>query len=151
HQKVDAIVTNELTKYDAMVIVGGSGAMVDLANNGRLHDLILGFVKLNKPIAAECYGVACLAFARDIREKRSLLAGRHVTGHPLDCLELRVRRSAGPGFGKRPAPLRLVICDTYALGAQHRLRPQPRSMTSTGRQAASGTRGKDRSWPRRLR
>jgi putative intracellular protease/amidase len=84
HQRVDAIVTNELTKYDAMVIVGGSGAMVDLANNGRLHDLILGFVKLNKPIAAECYGVACLAFARDIREKRSLLAGRHVTGHPLD-------------------------------------------------------------------
>jgi putative intracellular protease/amidase len=84
HQRVDAIVTNELTKYDAMVIVGGSGAMVDLANNSRLHDLILGFVKLNKPIAAECYGVACLAFARDIREKRSLLAGRHVTGHPLD-------------------------------------------------------------------
>src|SRR5262249_19798779 len=68
----------------AMVIVGGSGAMVDLANNARIHDLILGFVKLDKPIAAECYGVACLAFARDIREKRSLIAGRHVTGHPLD-------------------------------------------------------------------
>jgi putative intracellular protease/amidase len=84
HQKVDAIVANELTKYDAMVIVGGSGAMVDLANNSRLHDLILGFAKLDKPVAAECYGVACLAFARDIREKRSLLAGRRVTGHPLD-------------------------------------------------------------------
>lgn len=84
HEKVDAIVANELPKYDAMVIVGGSGAMVDLANNSRLHDLILGFVKLDKPIAAECYGVACLAFARDIREKRSLLTGRRVTGHPLD-------------------------------------------------------------------
>ncbi|MDX1929744.1 MAG: type 1 glutamine amidotransferase domain-containing protein [Pirellulaceae bacterium] len=84
HERVDAIVKKELVKYDAMVIVGGSGALVDLANNGRLHDLILGFVKLDKPIAAECYGVSCLAFARDIREKRSLLAGRHVTGHPLD-------------------------------------------------------------------
>jgi putative intracellular protease/amidase len=84
HQKVDAIVANDLKKYDAMVIVGGSGAMVDLANNSRLHDLIMGFVKLNKPIAAECYGVACLAFARDIREKRSLIEGRRVTGHPLD-------------------------------------------------------------------
>jgi putative intracellular protease/amidase len=84
HQRIDEIVANDLTKFDAMVIVGGSGAMVDLANNSRLHDLILGFVKLDKPIAAECYGVACLAFARDIREKRSLLEGRHVTGHPLD-------------------------------------------------------------------
>jgi putative intracellular protease/amidase len=84
HQQVDAIVAEELPKYAAMVIVGGSGALVDLANNTRLHDLILGFVKLNKPVAAECYGVTCLAFARDIREKRSLIAGRHVTGHPLD-------------------------------------------------------------------
>jgi putative intracellular protease/amidase len=84
HQKVDAIVANDLKKYDAMVIVGGSGAMVDLANNSRLHDLVMGFAKLEKPIAAECYGVACLAFARDIREKRSLIEGRRVTGHPLD-------------------------------------------------------------------
>jgi putative intracellular protease/amidase len=84
HQRVDAIVAEELPKYAAMVIVGGSGALVDLANNSRLHDLVLGFVKLNKPVAAECYGVTCLAFARDIREKRSLLTGRHVTGHPLD-------------------------------------------------------------------
>lgn len=84
HRKVDAIVTNDLPKYDAMVIVGGSGAMVDLANNERLHELIRGFAKLNKPVAAECYGVACLAFARDFREKQSLIAGRHVTGHPID-------------------------------------------------------------------
>jgi putative intracellular protease/amidase len=84
HQRVDDIVANELTKFDALVIVGGSGALIDLANNSRLHDLILGFAKLDKPIAAECYGVSCLAFARDIREKRSLIEGRRVTGHPLD-------------------------------------------------------------------
>jgi putative intracellular protease/amidase len=84
HKRVDAIVDNDLPKYDALVIVGGSGAMVDLANNSRLHDLIMGFVKLDKPVATECYGVACLAFARDLREKRSLIAGRRVTGHPID-------------------------------------------------------------------
>jgi putative intracellular protease/amidase len=84
YKKVDSIVANELKNYDALVIVGGSGALVDLANNHRLHDLIMGFVKLNKPVAAECYGVTCLAFARDVREKRSLIWGRHVTGHPID-------------------------------------------------------------------
>jgi putative intracellular protease/amidase len=84
HKRVDSIVANELGKYDAMVIVGGSGALVDLANNQRLHDLIMGFVKLDKPVAAECYGVTCLAFARDVREKRSIINGRHVTGHPID-------------------------------------------------------------------
>jgi putative intracellular protease/amidase len=84
YKKIDGIVANELNAFDAMVIVGGSGALVDLANNQRLHDVIMGFVKLNKPVAAECYGVTCLAFARDVREKRSIINGRHVTGHPID-------------------------------------------------------------------
>ncbi len=84
YQKIDELRTRELIDYDALVIVGGSGALVDLANNSRLHELILGFHKLNKPIAAECYGVACLAFARDFREKKSLISGKRVTGHPID-------------------------------------------------------------------
>ncbi|ELR98752.1 type 1 glutamine amidotransferase domain-containing protein [Gloeocapsa sp. PCC 73106] len=84
YKKLDALTANEISQYDALVIVGGSGALVDLANNQRLHDLVLGFVKLNKPIAAECYGVSCLAFARDFREKKSIIAGKHVTGHPID-------------------------------------------------------------------
>jgi putative intracellular protease/amidase len=84
YAKIDDIIAQELPAYDALVIVGGSGAMIDLANNQRLHDLIMGFVKLDKPIAAECYGVTCLAFARDFREKKSLIRGKHVTGHPID-------------------------------------------------------------------
>ncbi len=84
YQKIDKIVAEELVEYDALVIVGGSGALVDLANNSRLHELIMGFVKLNKAIATECYGVACLAFARDFREKKSLIWGKHVTGHAID-------------------------------------------------------------------
>lgn len=84
YERLDAIAAKDLKNYDALVIVGGSGALVDLANNQRLHDLVLGFAKLDKPIAAECYGVSCLAFARDFREKKSLICGKHVTGHPID-------------------------------------------------------------------
>lgn len=84
YKTLDKLVNEELANYDALVIVGGSGALVDLANNQRLHDLILGFHKLNKPIAAECYGVSCLAFARDFREKDSIILGKRVTGHPID-------------------------------------------------------------------
>src|SRR5262249_11539809 len=61
YERIDSIINKELKEFDGMVIVGGSGAMVDLANNQRLHELILGFPRLNKPIGAICYGVACLA------------------------------------------------------------------------------------------
>ncbi|MEW6753388.1 MAG: type 1 glutamine amidotransferase domain-containing protein [Candidatus Latescibacterota bacterium] len=74
----------QVAGYDALLIVGGSGPMVDLVNNQRLHDVILTFHRQGKPIAAECYGVACLAFARDWYERRSLIWGKHVTGHPLE-------------------------------------------------------------------
>ncbi|HET9516460.1 MAG TPA: type 1 glutamine amidotransferase domain-containing protein [Actinoplanes sp.] len=84
YQAVERIVSQDLPAYDAMVIVGGSGAMVDLANNQRLHELVLGFVRLDKPIAAVCYGVATLAFARDPLRKTSIIRGKRVTGHPID-------------------------------------------------------------------
>ena len=84
YRDMERVVHHELTGYDALVVVGGSGAMVDLANNQRLHELILGFVALDKPVAAVCYGVAALAFARDPLRKTSIIAGKHVTGHPID-------------------------------------------------------------------
>lgn len=78
--------------YDALLIVGGSGPLVDLANNQRVHDLILGFLAQDKPVAAECYGVACLAFARDLDSRKSLLWGKHVTGH---CREYDYKDGTG--------------------------------------------------------
>jgi putative intracellular protease/amidase len=73
---------NEATaRYDAIVLVGGSGPMVDMVNNYRVHDLILGFKEKNMPIAAECYGVACLAQARNFDDAKSIIWGKHVTGH----------------------------------------------------------------------
>jgi len=74
----------DLTAYDALVVVGGSGALVDLANNQRLHDLILGFYYLDKLIVTECYGVSCLPFAREIDRRQSLLWGKRVTGHVIE-------------------------------------------------------------------
>ncbi len=58
--------------------------MIDMVNNYRVHDLILGFLAHGKPIAAECYGVACLAQARNYDDSKSIIWGKHVTGHPKE-------------------------------------------------------------------
>jgi len=68
-------------RYDALVLVGGSGPMIDMVNNYRVHDLVLAFKEKNLPIAAECYGVACLAQARNFDDAKSIIWGKHVTGH----------------------------------------------------------------------
>jgi putative intracellular protease/amidase len=103
----------DLEKYDAILIVGGSGPIVDLANNHRVHDLILLFRRQNKPIGAECYGVACLAFARDLEDRKSIIWGKRVTGH---CKEYDYKD--GTGFmgtdfnmGPPPYPLEYILRD----------------------------------------
>ncbi len=73
-----------LEQYDGLLLVGGGGAVVDMVNNNRLHDVILGFYNQNKPIAAECYTVTCLAFARELDTRTCILKGRHVTGHTME-------------------------------------------------------------------
>lgn len=107
-----------LALYDALLIVGGSGPLVDLCNNQRVHDLILAFLEADKPIGAECYGVACLAFARDMNLRKSIIWGKHVTGH---CLEYDYKD--GTGFvkarnqfldfnmGPPPYPLEFILRD----------------------------------------
>jgi putative intracellular protease/amidase len=75
---------DEANQYDALLLVGGSGPMIDMVNNYRVHDLILGFLDRGKPIAAECYGVACLAQARDYNIRKSIIWGKHVTGHAIE-------------------------------------------------------------------
>jgi putative intracellular protease/amidase len=108
-----AAVDEDIRQYDALVVVGGSGPIVDLANNGRLHELILSFVRADKPILALCYGVAALAFARDWDDRESILRGKHVTGH---CKEYDYKD--GTGFlgvefnmGPPPYPLEYILRD----------------------------------------
>lgn len=111
-----------IAEYDALLIVGGSGPIVDLANNGRVHDIIMAFLRADKVIGAECYGVACLAFARDWENRRSIIWGKHVTGH---CKEYDYKD--GTGFlntdfnmGPPPYPLEYILRDaTGPDGAYH--------------------------------
>lgn len=104
--------------YSSVLIVGGSGPLVDLANNQRVHDLIMAFHRAGKPIGAECYGVACLAFARDMNLRQSLIRGKHVTGH---CLEYDYKsgtafveargRFLNFNMGPPPYPLEFILRD----------------------------------------
>jgi putative intracellular protease/amidase len=112
HTRLDRVAA-DVERYDALLIVGGSGPIVDLANNGRVHDLLLAFVRAGKPVAAECYGVACLAFARDWDDRKSAIWGKHVTGH---CKEYDYKD--GTGFlgtdfvmGPPPYPLEYILRD----------------------------------------
>lgn len=112
YKALDAV-QPELAKFDAVLLVGGSGPIVDLANNQRVHDIILSFLRLGKPIGAECYGVACLAFARDWEDRKSIIWGKHVTGH---CKEYDYKD--GTGFmgvdfnmGPPPYPLEYILRD----------------------------------------
>lgn len=100
-------------KYDALVLVGGSGPIVDMVNNVRIHDLIQIFYQEGKPVAAECYGVACLAFARDYWLRKSLIWGKHVTGHPLEYDYLDGTGFYGVDFnmGPPPYPLEFILRD----------------------------------------
>jgi putative intracellular protease/amidase len=118
----DRLADEATGKYDALLIVGGSGPIVDLVNNQRLHDLILAFYDADKLIGAECYGVTCLAFARNWEDRTSILAGKHVTGH---CIEYDYKY--GTGFmntnfvmGPPPYPLEWILRDaTKPGGAYH--------------------------------
>jgi putative intracellular protease/amidase len=69
------------TKFDALVIAGGSGAVAGFAMNGGLHHLVLAMDRLRKPIVAQCNGVFALVQAIDPRTDASVLRGRLATTH----------------------------------------------------------------------
>jgi putative intracellular protease/amidase len=73
----------DMADYDAIVMAGGLGTMLDLNNNIPLHQLILDAYYEDKPICAICYAVAALAFTRDPRNGyKSIIHGKTVTAHP---------------------------------------------------------------------
>jgi len=119
---LDKVQQEIVDKYDAVLLVGGAGPIVDMVNNFRVHDLVQAFYKFDKPIGAECYGVPVLAFARDQEDRRSIIAGKHVTGH---CIEYDYKE--GTGFmgtdfiiGPPPYPLEYILRDaTQPGGAYH--------------------------------
>jgi len=121
YRERDAKTAELVDRYDAILIVGGSGPIVDLVNNQRVHDLILAFYEAGKLVGAECYGVPCLAFARNWEDRKSILAGKHVTGH---CIEYDYKD--GTGFmgtdfnmGPPPYPLEWILRDATAPGGAY--------------------------------
>jgi putative intracellular protease/amidase len=106
------------SKYDALLLVGGSGPIVDMVNNQRVHDLILAFYKQQMPIGAICYGVAPLVFARDFNERKSIIRGKNVTGH---CIEYDYHDGTGfvgTDFNMGPPPYTLEYILADAVGPE---------------------------------
>jgi putative intracellular protease/amidase len=106
------------TAYDGVLLVGGSGPIVDMVNNQRVHDIVLGFYRADKPIAAICYGVATLVFARDFNERICILRGKHVTGH---CVEYDYHDGTGflgTDFNMGPPPYVLEYILRDAVGPE---------------------------------
>jgi putative intracellular protease/amidase len=108
-------------QYDALLMVGGSGPLIDMVNNQRLHDVILGFRHHQKLIVAECYAVTALAFAREWTERKSIIWGKHVTGHALEY-----DYKDGTGFlntdlnmGPPPYPLEFILRDATGPDGQY--------------------------------
>lgn len=107
--------------YDAVLLVGGSGPIVDMVNNQRVHDLVLGFHAAGKPIGAICYGVATLVFARDFNERKAIIEGKHVTGH---CIEYDYHDGTGfvgTDFNMGPPPyvLEYILADAVGPKGQY--------------------------------
>ena len=118
YTKVKESVEFLTSEYDALFVVGGSGPIVDLVNNQSLHELILGFYRKNQPVAAICYGVAALVFARDFNERKSIIRGKHVTGH---CIEYDYHDGTGflhTDFNMGPPPYVLEYMLTDAVGPE---------------------------------
>jgi putative intracellular protease/amidase len=117
-ETVKAAQAEATTSYDAILLVGGSGPIVDMVNNQRVHDLVLGFWNKKMPIGAICYGVAPLVFARDFNERKSIIRGKHVTGH---CVEYDYHDGTGfvgTDFNMGPPPYTLEYILADAVGPE---------------------------------
>jgi putative intracellular protease/amidase len=119
--KVKESVEKLTIEYNALLLVGGSGPIIDMVNNQSLHELILGFYKKNMPIAGICYGVAPLVFARDFNERKCIIKGKHVTGH---CIEYDYHDGTGflhtdLNMGPPPYVLEYLLADAVGTEGQY--------------------------------
>ncbi len=64
--------------YDAVFYPGGHGPIFDLASDHKSGQLILDFLRADKPVASVCHGPAALIKAAELDP--SILKGKTVTG-----------------------------------------------------------------------
>jgi len=72
----------KMEDYDAIVLTGGLGAMIDMCNSWHLHKLILDAYKAEKLIGALCYAVTTLVFLRNPDTGKAIIYGKRITAHP---------------------------------------------------------------------
>ena len=73
----------KMKDYDAVVLTGGLGAMIDMCNNWNVHKLIMDAYGSDKLIGALCYAVSTLVFCRDPKnDHKSIIYGKRVAAHP---------------------------------------------------------------------
>ena len=106
-----------------MLIVGGSGPIVDIANNDRVHDLILGFSEARQADRRRVLRRDRAWRSRaTCRDRKSIISGKHVTGH---CKEYDYKD--GTGF----------IGVTTSTWARRRTRSSTSCATRSGRKAST--------------
>lgn len=67
--------------YDAVFIVGGHGAMYDLAEDATLHQIINSVYDNGNIVSAVCHGPAPLIWTKR-PDGKSIISGLDVTGYP---------------------------------------------------------------------
>jgi putative intracellular protease/amidase len=73
----------KMEDYDAIVLTGGLGAMIDMCNNWNIHKLIMDAYRSDKLIGALCYAVTTLVFLRDPEnDNKSIIYGKKIAAHP---------------------------------------------------------------------
>lgn len=74
----------DMDDYDAIVIVGGPGAPLDLVGNPRIHQLLLEAYRSGKTIGALCYAVGALVWARDADARGKSIYGKTIVAYPKE-------------------------------------------------------------------
>ena len=73
----------KMEDYDAIVLTGGLGAMIDMCNHWHVHRLIMDAYRSDKLIGALCYAVTTLVFLRDPEnDNKSIIYGKRIAAHP---------------------------------------------------------------------
>lgn len=71
----------DASAYDVVFVVGGHGAMYDLAESETLHKIINDVYDNGNIVSAVCHGPAPLVFTKR-PDGQSIIAGLDVTGYP---------------------------------------------------------------------
>lgn len=74
-----------MENFDAIAVVGGPGAPLDITGNLYVHQLLLNAYQNHKLIGGICYAMAALAFTRDPdNNNKSIIYNRNITVHPRE-------------------------------------------------------------------